>query len=62
MCPVSATKDAFKECRAVGPNSAFLNPFGWILKCVCLDLRNLQKTPSDIQLNGSYILSMGFRF
>ena len=43
------------------PNSAFLNPFGWILKCVCLESRNLEMTPSDMELNCN-ILLMGFRF
>ena len=38
-----------------------MNPFPWILKCVCLDMRNLQMTSFDIELN-CYILLMGFRF
>ena len=37
------------------PNSAFLNPFGWILKCGFLEMRNLEMTPSDMELN-RYIL------
>ena len=37
------------------------DPLGWILKCICLELKNLQMTRSDTQLN-RYILLMGFRF
>ena len=41
------------------PNSKFLNPIGWILKCVRLELKNFQKSPSEDELN-CYILLMSF--
>ena len=47
---------ALAAARAVA-SAALLNFFGWILKCVCLELRNQQMTPSDIQLN-RYILRL----
>ena len=43
------------------PNSVFLNPFGWILKCDCLESRNLEMTPSVMELNRNFLL-MSFRF